>query len=335
MSPSRYGRVHADPQGAGDARPTALQVIDDEGVKGKLSGKVMVITGATSGIGIETARALCATGATIFLTARDMDKAEKNLASILTPARVSIVEMDLDSFKGIRAGAQKILSAAKGQVNILVSGAGIMGISERKLTEDGIETHFSSNYLGTFLLFQLLKEALLASATAELSSRVVMVASSAHRAGSIPNSGDYSFEKSRYSHEAAYNNAKLAAVYLTNKIERLYGAQGLHATSVHPGAINTNISRNLPAESLEQIMNNAFVLKILKSPEQGAATTVWAAIGKEWEAKGGRYLEDVSEAERGADDGQVFGVGYVSQTYDVDEENRLYEESLKLVGLEA
>jgi hypothetical protein len=121
---------------------------------------------------------------------------------------------------------------------------------------------------------------------------------------------------------------------LANKIERDYGAQGLHATSLHPGAINTDISRNMPPEFLQGLMTNAYILKILKSTEQGAATTVWAAVGKEWENQGGKYLEDVREAERGEDDGQIFGVGWVKQTYNPQEEDRLWGDSLKIVGLE-
>ncbi|KAJ5185491.1 Short-chain dehydrogenase/reductase SDR [Penicillium cf. griseofulvum] len=330
-----YIAAHLDPQGAGDARPTALQIIQDEGVESKLAGKIIVITGATSGIGVETARALSATGATLLLTARNRSKAERNLAGILEPGRVSLIDMDLDSFSSIRAGAKEILAASKGQVNILINGAGIMGIQNHTLTEDGIEAQFAGNYLGFFLLFQLLKEALLSSVTPELNSRVVVVASSAHRAATLPNTDNYNLEKGGYNHEIAYNNSKLAAVYLANTIERLYGTQGLHSTSLHPGAINTDISRNMPPEFLEAIMTNPYILKILKSSEQGAATTVWAAVGKEWEAKGGKYLEDCQEADRGEDDGQTFGAGWVKQTYNPVEEDRLWKDSLKIVGLES
>lgn len=334
-SSNPYAAAHADPQGAGDARPTALQIIRDEGAEGKLVGEVIVITGATSGIGVETARALSTTGATLFLTARNLRKANENLVGVLEPGRVSLVEMNLDSFKSIRSGAEEILSTCKGKVNILINSAGVMGIQEYSLTEDGIEAQFSANYLGFFLFFQLLKQALLASITPDLHSRVVIVASSAHRAASVPRNGNYALEKSEYTHETAYNNSKLAAVYLANKIERLYGSEGLHATSVHPGAIHTDISRHLSPESVEAILKNPYVGKIIKSAEQGAATTVWATVSNSWETRGGKYLEDCREAERGVDDGEVFGVGWVEQTYNDKEEDRLWERSLKLVGLEA
>lgn len=135
---SPYAAAHLEPQGAGDARPTALQIIHDEGVKDKLAGKVIVITGAT-----------------LLLTSRNRSKAEKNLAGILEPGRVSLVDMDLDSFASIRAGAKEIISMSKGQVNILISNAGAMGLQNYTVTEDGIEAQFAGNYLGFFLLFQL------------------------------------------------------------------------------------------------------------------------------------------------------------------------------------
>ncbi|KAK3304810.1 uncharacterized protein B0T15DRAFT_419209 [Chaetomium strumarium] len=107
-----------------------------------------------------------------------------------------------------------------------------------------------------------------------------------------------------------------------------------NATSVHPGAVgDTAIGRHVSPEFRARIMADPYVRKILKSPEQGAATTVWAAVGREWTARGGRYLEDVAEARRGEDDGLVFGVGWVRQTYNPEEEDRLWEESLRMVGL--
>ncbi|KAI9045457.1 putative short-chain dehydrogenase/reductase [Aspergillus affinis] len=333
VSPSPYADAHVDPQGAGDARPTALQIIQNESMESKLDGKVIVLTGATSGIGLETARALSATGATLFLPARDLGKAQRTLSTILEPGRVSLVEMDVNSFASIRVAAAEILSASQNQVNILINNAAVMGIQERQMTEDGHETHFMTNYLGPFLLFQLLKPALLASASLDFNSRVVNVSSSAHRSCTLMDSDDYDFQKSDYSHELAYANSKLAVIYMANEIDRRYGSKGLHATSLHPGAINTEISRNMGPGFVEAIMSSPVVLKILKSPEQGAATTVLASVGKEWENKGGKYLEDCQEAKRGEDDNQVFGLGYVRQTYDLKEEERLWKDSLKLVGV--
>ncbi len=328
-----YTAAHANPQGAGDARPTALQIIRDEGVEGKLGGKVIVVTGATSGIGLETARALSATGATLFLTARNLIMAETALAGIVEAGRLSLVEMDNNSFASIQAAAAIMLKKSNNKVNILINNAGVMGIPDLKLTEDSQEIHFATNYLSEFLLFQLLKPALLASATPEFHSRVVNVSSSAHRAGSLPESDNYNFEKGGYSYELAYANSKVASIYLANEIDRRYGSTGLHATSLHPGGINTNMSRHLGPEFVQYIMANEALVKILKSAEQGAATTVLAAVGKEWEGNGGKYLEDCEEAKRGKDDNGTFGVGYVSQTYDPKNEERLWKDSLEIVGM--
>ncbi|KAF2797313.1 short-chain dehydrogenase/reductase-like protein [Melanomma pulvis-pyrius CBS 109.77] len=307
MSP--YAPAHANPQGAGDARPTALQIIRDRSLQGKLVGKVMVITGATSGIGIETARALSATGATLLLTARDTKKAETALVGILEPGRVSVIEMDNASFASIRVAAATILAISNNRVNLLVNNAGVMGIEELKLTRDGHEMHFATNHLGHFLLFQLLKPALLASSTPDFHSRVVVVSSSAHRSWNLNESDNYNFEKGGYHYSLAYANSKLANVYMASELDRRYGDAGLHATSLHPGAINTDLSRHLGSEFVAQIMSDDKILKIMKTPEQGAATTVLAAVGNEWEEKGGKYLEDCEEAKRGEDDNEAFGVG--------------------------
>lgn len=164
---------------------------------------------------------------------------------------------------------------------------------------------------------------------------MVIVASSAHGAASIPKNGNYHLERGEYSHEIAYNNSKLAAVHLANKIDRLYGSGGQRAISVHPGAIHNDIARHLPSESVDIILKNPYVCKTMKSAEQGAVTTVWAAVSKRWETRGSKYLEDYKEAERGVDDGEVFGVGWAEQTYNTEEEERLWEDSLMLVGLEA
>ena len=329
-----YTAAHANPRGAGDARPTALQIVRDEGFQGKLNGKVMVITGASSGIGLETARALSLTGATLFLTARNVKMAEKALAGVVEEAgRVSLVEMDNNSFASIRTAAGTVVEKSNNKVNILINNAGVMGVQSLTLTEDGQEVHFATNYLSEFLLFQLLKPALLASATRDFHSRVVNVSSSAHRAGKLPESDNYNFEKGGYSHEAAYANSKVVCTYLANEIDRRYGDRGLHATSLHPGGVGTNISRHLGPDFVQYIMSNEAIVKILKSPEQGAATTVIVAVGKEWENKGGKYLEDCQESQRGEDDGDTFGVGYVSHTFDQKNKRRLRKDSLKIVGI--
>lgn len=294
----------------------------------------MVITGATSGVGIETTRALSATGTILFLTTRNLKSAEGSLVGILEPGRVSLVEMDNNSFASIRSAATTILTKLDNQVNILVDNAGVMGIERHTLTEDGHEVTLTTNHLSHFLLFQLLKPALLASSTPDLHSRVVKVASSAHRACVLPESNNYNFQKGGYNIALVYSNSKLASVYMANELDHRYDRKGLHAASLHPGGIVTRISRHIGSEFVKQFTEDSVFSKLLKSPEQGAATTVIAAVGREWENRGGRYLEDCAEAPRGEDDNNSVGVGFVRQTYDQENEERLRRDSLGIVGVE-
>ncbi|MCJ1312283.1 hypothetical protein MMC25_005957 [Agyrium rufum] len=322
-----------NPQGAGDARPTALQIIHDEGLEGKLVGKVIVITGASSGIGLETARALSITGATLVLTVRDAKKAKTSLAEILEGDRVSMVTMDNASFASVRTAAAQILARSGNQVNILINNAGIIGAEDRRLTEDGHEMTFQSNHLGHFLLFQLLKATLLVSSRPTFRSRVVMVSSSGHRSRTLVEHNRYDPQNGDYNFMSVYCNSKLANVYMANELDRRYGDKGLHAVSLHPGGIKTDIARLLDPGFVAAIMDNEKVIPILKTPEQGAATTIVAAVNKEWGDKGGRYLENCEEASRGEDDNNMMSVGWVRHTYDAEEERRLWKDSLEMVGM--
>jgi NAD(P)-dependent dehydrogenase (short-subunit alcohol dehydrogenase family) len=330
---SRYAEAHVDPKGPGDARPTALQIIKDEGVEGKLVGKVVVITGTSSGIGIETARAMSLTGAKLLLTARNLDKARSALGGILEPGRIELVEMDNTSLESVRTAAKTILEKSNNQVNILINNAGIMALPNLEKTKDGFEMQFGVNHLAHFLLFELLKPALLASADLKLSSRVVNLSSSAHHVASINESSNYNFENTEYIDWVAYGQAKTANLYMANEIERRYGSRGLHATSVHPGMIATGLMQHLDEAMVERIKKDDKAMKIAKSTEQGAATTVWAAIGKEWEDKGGEYLADCDRTTLGDDKHEVTGVGYAAHAYDAEREARLWKDSLEMVGL--
>lgn len=178
-----YAELHVHPSGAGDARPTAQRIIEDQNLLGKLRSKTILITGATSGIGIETARALYTTGAQIYITARDVTKGAEVASSIATdPSRpIGVIEMVLDSLASIKAGAASLLEKTD-TLNILINNAGVMATPAGK-TADGFETQFGTNHLGHFLLFQLLRPALVASAAGspDFASRVISVSSTGHR----------------------------------------------------------------------------------------------------------------------------------------------------------
>ncbi|KAI9730788.1 MAG: hypothetical protein M1818_008068 [Claussenomyces sp. TS43310] len=202
----QYTASHVNSTDSGDTRPTALQIVKDQGLEGKLAGRVIVITDCT------------ATGATLLLTVRDLQKAEDILTDILEPIRVSLIQMDNTSFARVRAGAKTILVESNNQVNIVINNAGVMGIEEVTLTEDGHEVVFATKHLAHFLLFQLLKPALLASSNPDFNSRVVNVATSSHRLTTINPSDNYNIEKGGYSHALGYAQSKAATVYMSSML---------------------------------------------------------------------------------------------------------------------
>lgn len=324
---SRYAAAHKEPQGFGDSRPTALDIVKDEGLQGKLGDKVALITGCSSGIGIETARALNATGCKLFLGVRDTAKGQNALADILEPGRVELLTLDLNSLDSVRAAAAEFLRKSK-PLNVLINNAGVMATPEGK-TADGFEIQFGTCHLAHFLLFQLLKPALLASSTPHFNSRVVALSSSGHRGGGI-RPDDYNFEKGKYSPWVAYSQAKTANIYMANEIERRYGAKGLHGLSVMPGGILTGLQKHVPG--FAEMTKQEAVRKYTKSPEQGAATTVYAALSEEWEGRGGKYLEDCGEAELTTSTGPV-SLGHAPHAYDEKAGKQLWADSLKFVGL--
>jgi NAD(P)-dependent dehydrogenase (short-subunit alcohol dehydrogenase family) len=337
---STYAASHISTQGPGDARPTALQVVEDEGLFGKLAGKVVLVTGANSGIGVETARAIHATGATLYLTARDSAKAQQAVDNIKngpgpkSDAPIHAIEMRLDSFASVRAAA-KVFHATNDRLNLLILNAGVMATPKGK-TEDGFETQFGTNHLGHFLLFQLLKPDLLAASTSQFQSRVISVASSAHRYSNI-RLDDFNFEKDPYDPWTAYGQSKTANILFANDIERRYGSKGLHALSLHPGIIQTNLSQYLSKEVLESLASNKSLHKSMKSIPQGAATTIYAALSKEWEGRGGKFLSNLAE-EGPADatgDWLQSEAGYAPWVYDEEAARKLWEESNQLVGVDS
>ncbi|KAL1599514.1 hypothetical protein SLS60_007317 [Paraconiothyrium brasiliense] len=324
----RYAAVHEKPQGADDARPSALQIVKDNDLEGKLAGKVVLITGCSSGIGIETARAMKATGAHVFATARDLSKGKKALADILEPSKLDLELLNLNSLTSVREFAKSFLAKTNNQLNILINNAGIMAIPEEK-TEDGFEKQFGTNHLAHFLLFQLLKPALLSSSTQDFQSRVVSVSSLGHRYNNI-DLDNVMLENGAYEPNRAYAHSKIGNIYLANEIERRYGSKGLHANSLHPGGIWTGLQDHLDTSAWKA---NPAVNNYMKSTAQGAATTVWAAVAKCWEGKGGKYLDDCQIAPPAVEGADVFVSGYAEWAYDEEAAKKLWTMSNKFVGL--
>lgn len=325
----RYSAVHQSTKGPGDARPTALQIIKDENMENMLSGKVVLITGCSSGIGVPTARALYQTGATLYLTARDLGKARKALGDISSNPRVHFLHLELDSLESVRACAAEFKSQST-RLDILIMNAGVMACPEGR-TVDGFETQFGTNYLAHFLLFQLLKSLMLASAAPGSNSRVVVVSSRAHCYSSIH--FDNIALQGEYAPWISYGQSKTAGIWMANEIDRRYGSKGLRSFSLHPGGIQTELLRHLSDETKASMAENAVLQNYLKNPEQGAATSVWAAVAKELEGQGGKYLDNCQIADAHNPKLGEYSPGYAPWAYDPEGEARLWRQSLEMLGL--
>lgn len=321
---SKYAAVHQSPNGPGDARPTAQQVIQDENLEGKLSDKVILITGCSSGIGVETARALFATGAQLFLTVRDLNKAKDALPDLITSDRVHFLELDLNSLDSVRACAKTFLSQSN-TLNIFIANAGVMACPEGR-TKDGFETQLGTNHLAHFLLLNLLQPALLSAATPSFNSRAIFLSSVGHRIAEV-NFDNLNLEGA-YNEWVAYGQSKTAVVWTVNEIDRRYGPKGLRAFSVNPGGIMTDLQRHLPDQSMFEGLEKEF-----KSPKQGAATTVWAATSQALNGQGAKYLENCQISKAWTEADGRWGDGYAPWAFDEAKEGKLWKKSLELVGL--
>ncbi|EEU33862.1 uncharacterized protein NECHADRAFT_94811 [Fusarium vanettenii 77-13-4] len=311
---SKYVTAHENPNGPGDARPTASQIITDYDLEGKLTGKIVLITGCSSGVGVETVRAIHCTGATIYATARDVDKAKGALHDLV------------DSPHSVRTCAENFKSKST-QSDILIENAGVMATPEGR-TADGFETQFGTNHLGHFLLFYLLKDTLLRSSTPNFNSRVIILSSCAHQAGSV-HFGNLNLE-GEYEPWKAYGQSKTANLWTAREIEKRFGAHGLHAWAVHPGSIRTELQRHVSEEVKQVWAADAELAKTWKSIEQGAATTVLAAVSPELEGKGGSYLEDTQVAKLPG----TGRAGYADWAYDEEGPGKLWEKSINILKLE-
>ena len=274
-----------------DSKTTADQVL--EGID--LSGKLALVTGASSGLGVETARALAARGARVVMAARDVAKIEQHAAAIRAKhpaAQLEVMELHLDKPANVRAFAKAFL-AKHPRLNLLIGNAGVMACPLLR-TAEGWEMQFATNHLGHFLLANSLLPALTAGAPA----RVISVSSAGHQVSPVV-FDDIQFEKRAYDKWASYGQAKTANVLFAVEFDRRFASKGVRAFANHPGGIMTELGRHLTPEDIDFIRNRAAQRSAntggmtWKTPEQGAATQVWAATAPELAGKGGLYLEDV------------------------------------------
>ncbi len=290
-----------------------------------LGGRIALVTGGSSGLGRETARALAAHGAEVILTARDVPKGETVAADIRATTgnqRVSVQELELGSLASIRAFAERVL-ARQPRIDLLIDNAGVMACPFAKTT-DGFELQFGSNHLGHFLATCLLVPALLRGNA----PRIVSLSSRGHHIAPV-DFDDLHFERRPYDKWQSYGQAKTANVLFAVGLERRLGPRGVHAYAVHPGAIVTELGRHLQVEDLQYLQTRSRGMQF-KTVEQGAATSVFAATAPELEGRGGLYLEDCHVA--AVDDAPDAPEGVKSYALDSANAERLWQISERLVG---
>lgn len=221
-------------------------------------------------------------------------------------------------------------------LHVLVNNGGVMMTPEEMRTEDGFEMQFGTNHLGHFLLFALLRRVMGRSVEVGLHCRVVGVTSSAHRGAVLPfdDMSRVGFDQDgRYNGRLAYGQSKLANVYMMNEIERRYGRQGIHGLSVHPGGIFTGLQKYVDEVVMERLREPE-IMSHMKSVEQGAATTVLAAVGREFEGVGGVYLEDCQESEPVRGEYRNVDPGFDVRIWDHESAERLWSLSETMVGMQ-
>ncbi|KKL86540.1 hypothetical protein LCGC14_1943730 [marine sediment metagenome] len=257
-----------------------------------MQGKTVLITGANSGIGRETAVALARAGATVVLTSRDPDKGEQAAADIRqrSGADVALMPLDLASFPSIRAHADDFLQRYD-KLHVLINNAGLI-LTERTETEQGFETTFGVNHLGHFLLTQLLLDRIKASAPA----RIVNVASAAHRfARGGLDFNDLQLTNS-YGGMQAYGRSKLANIYFTRELARRLEGSGVTVNALHPGSVATGFAHDgdvrAPFSWLWTLAK-----PFLRSPEKGAQTSIFVASSPELDGVTGKYFADSKETQ--------------------------------------
>jgi len=306
------------------AESTAAEVV--EGID--LTGKRAVVTGAASGIGVETARALAGAGAAVTLAVRrtaEGDRVAADIRSATGNDEVAVAPLELTDDESISA----FVSGWDGPLDILVNNAGVMAIQELTLADRGREMQFATNHLGHFALALGLHDALAAAGGA----RIVSVSSSGHlRSPVVFDDLDYAFRE--YDPFGAYGQSKTANVLFAVEATRRWANDGITANALMPGGIGTNLQRHIGgAEYMKKAMERfASAGAKLKTPEQGAATSVLLATSPQLEGIGGRYFEDCKEAQviHKREGNTISGVA--PYALDPDNAERLWDVSQDLIA---
>ncbi|MEE4315515.1 MAG: SDR family NAD(P)-dependent oxidoreductase [Erythrobacter sp.] len=261
-----------------------------------LSGMSVFITGANSGLGQETARAMAARGAHVIMAGRDQARLDEAVAAIrqsVPQARLDTITLDLASLESIRAATSRARQRFE-KIDLLINNAGVMACPFEH-TADGFERQFGTNHLGHFALTAELMP-LIEQGTAK---RIVNLSSRGHQFAPV-DFDDPNFERRPYDPWISYGQSKTANVLFTVGLEQRFAVLGIHAYAVHPGGIQTNLGRHMTEEMVAALMqrvtssDSGFQWKTIP---QGAATSCWAATARELEGRGGVYCEDCHVAE--------------------------------------
>lgn len=259
-----------------------------------LEGKVVIVTGGYSGIGLETTRALAAKGVKVIVSGRSPQKAKDNLAGV--EGDIHIEEMDLADLKSVANFTNKMLNELD-KLDLLINNAGVMASPERRVGPNW-EYQFGINHMGHFALTTTLMPLL----TKTPDVRVVALSSTAHKMSDIL-WDDIQFSNNNYDKWAAYGQSKTANALFANALSRRLKETGGLAFSVHPGGIFTPLQRDLPKEEMialgwlgEDGEPSELAKQGFKTPEQGCSTTLWAATSELLKGKAGVYCEDCNIA---------------------------------------
>ncbi len=280
-----------------------------------LSGKRAIVTGASSGIGVETARVLAAAGAEVTLAVRNVDAAPQ------LDGDTRVEALDLADRASVAAFAERWT----GPLHLLVNNAGVMALPELTLSAGGWELQLETNHLGHFGLATGLHGALAEAGGA----RIVSLSSRGHLRSPVV-FDDLHFEHREYAPFLAYGQSKTANILFAVEATRRWADEGIFANAVHPGGIATNLARHLPEDYIANARaSGQFRFKTI---EQGAATSMVAATSPQLEGIGGRYFEDCNEAEPVEDPSPETASGVATYALDPANAERLWELSARELG---
>jgi NAD(P)-dependent dehydrogenase (short-subunit alcohol dehydrogenase family) len=278
-----------------------------------LTGRTVVITGASTGLGLQTARAMQSAGAQIVAAVRDVDKTQAAIDC-------ETVQLELGDLRSARAAAEAI-AARHDRIDVLINNAGVMAPPLTR-TAQGYEMQLGTNHLGHFVLTTGLVDSFVNG------TRIVNLSSRGHQLGGIrwedPNYDD----ESAYDKWQAYGQSKTANVLFTVEAERRWGPRGVHSFAVHPGVVYTDLARHMTRDDFSAggTLANLEITDVTR----GAATTVWAATSPELDGLGGRYLEDCRIADPAVDGAEG---GYAAWAVDPEQAARLWEWSQRQAEL--